>query len=328
MRKPHLPENPVPSAGVRCSGASAGATTGTRCGLDSPGHPGSLDAFDWHVTRDPALAALAEFTSHRFVKFGRYQGAMWTTTPHGWHARFSAAMNLRLLDPREVIDAVLHAHRTRGLPLASVEGFMRQVLGWREFIRGMSWMDMPGMAQASHIDHLPLPAWYWTGQTDMACMRDTVGQTLALGYAHHIQRLMGTGNFALVAGIDPGTVCDWYLAAYVDAVDWAERPNTAGMALYANGGRFASKPCAASGAYIRRMSKYCGEYRYRSDRRGGEGACPLTVLFSAFLDRHETEFTANPRTALMARNLARLDAEDRGVARRRASRRAARLDSL
>jgi deoxyribodipyrimidine photolyase-related protein len=195
----------------------------------------------------------------------------------------SSSLNLKLLDPREVIDAAEVAYRAHRLPLASVVGFVRQVMGWREFVRGVYWLDMPDLANANYFEHhRPLPSWYWTGATHMKCMRQVIGQTLRYGYAHHIQRLMVTGNFALLAEIEPRQVCDWYLAAYVDAVEWVELPNTAGMALHAAGPRFTSKPYAASGAYIRRMSNYCEGCRYAPDTGFGAKACPLTVLYWKF----------------------------------------------
>ncbi len=285
-----------------------------------PEHPGSLEEFRWPVTRADALQALADFVEHRLPTFGLYQDAMWTGMPFGWHSLLSAALNLKLLNPREVIAAALAAWRDGHAPLAGVEGFVRQILGWREFIRGVYWLDMPGMLNANHFDHQrPLPAWYWTGDTEMNCLRVTIGQTLRHGYAHHIQRLMVTGNFALLAGIAPRAVHEWYLAVYVDAVEWAELPNTAGMALYANGGRFTSKPYIASGAYIKRMSNYCADCRYDPQLKTGSRACPYTTLYWNFLDRHEAEFAGNPRTALMAGNIRRLTAADRSAIRKAAS---------
>lgn len=281
-----------------------------------PQHPGSLQTFGWPVTRADALQALQDFIQHRLPTFGLYQDAMWTGMPFGWHSLLSAALNLKLLDPREVIAAAVAAWRDGHAPLAGVEGFVRQILGWREFIRGVYWLDMPGMLEANHFDHRrPLPSWYWTGDTDMNCLRESITQTLQHGYAHHIQRLMVTGNFALLAGIAPRAVHEWYLAVYVDAVEWAELPNTTGMALYANGGRFTSKPYIASGAYIRRMSNYCDNCRYDPKIRTGPRACPYTTLYWNFLDLHEAAFTRNPRTALMARNITRLTATERSAIR-------------
>jgi len=281
-----------------------------------PQHPGSLADFGWPVTRADALSALADFVACRLPRFGMHQDAMWAGMPFGWHSLLSAALNLKLLDPREVIAAAVTAWRDGHAPLPAVEGFVRQILGWREFIRGAYWLEMPGLLEANHFGHQrPLPAWYWTGDTGMNCMRETIGQTLRHGYAHHIQRLMVTGNFALLAGIAPRAVHEWYLAVYVDAVEWAELPNTAGMALYANGGRFTSKPYVASGAYISRMSNYCAGCRYDPKIRTGAGACPFTALYWNFLDRHEAVFARNPRTALMARNVARLTAAERTAIR-------------
>ncbi len=292
-------------------------------------HPGSTADFDWPVTREQALAALADFVDHRLELFGHHQDAMWTGQPWLWHARLSAAMNLKLLSPREVVAAAVSAWRERGLPLQSVEGFVRQVIGWREFIRGMYWLDMPRMRDANHYGHArALPRWYWTGDTGMNCMRAAIGQTLRHGYAHHIQRLMVTGQFALLAEIAPQQVEDWYLAVYVDAVEWVELPNVAGMALYADGGRFTSKPYVASGAYIQRMSNYCDGCRYTPSARSGEAACPVTVLYWHFLDRHQAEFAANPRTALMAKNLQKLAPAERTAIGERARQMLDGLDDL
>jgi len=294
-----------------------------------PDHPGSLASFAWPVTRAHALQALDGFIEERLQHFGRHQDAMWTGTPFGWHSALSAALNLKLLDPREVLAAAERAWLRDRRPIASVEGFVRQILGWREFVRGMYWLDMPGLAAANHFGHeRPLPKWYWTGSTDMNCMRHVIGQTLEHGYAHHIQRLMVTGVFGLLAGVLPKAVCDWYLAVYVDAVEWVELPNTAGMALYANGGRFTSKPYVASGAYIKRMSNYCNGCRYKPEVREGPDACPFTVLYWDFLARHERELASNQRTALMVRNLDRLGAAERNAVRRKADRILIGLDAL
>ncbi|MBC7502344.1 MAG: cryptochrome/photolyase family protein, partial [Herminiimonas sp.] len=289
-------------------------------------HPGSLDNFIWPVTRAEALHALAQFIDTRLVHFGTYQDAMWTDAPFGWHALLSTSMNLHLLDPREVIAAAEQAYRTERVPLASAEGFIRQILGWREFVRGMYWLDMPRMRDANHYGHRrPLPRWYWTGSCGMNCMKDSIGQTLQFGYAHHIQRLMVTGNFALLAELAPQEVCDWYLAIYVDAVEWVELPNTAGMALHAMGNRFTSKPYISSGAYIKRQSNYCEGCRYDPATRIGPSACPFTTLYWNFIDKHEKVLTNNPRTALMAKNITRLSEVERAAIRLRA---AEMLDSL
>jgi len=274
-------------------------------------HPGSLECFNWPVKRAEALQVLEHFVAYRLQNFGTFQDAMWRDTPFGWHSLLSSSLNLKLLHPREVIDAVLAAWKKYGLNLATVEGFVRQILGWREFVRGMYYLDMPGMAQDNFYHHQrSLPNWYWTGETKMACMKDTIGQTLKYGYAHHIQRLMVTGNFALLAELLPAEVCAWYLAVYVDAIEWVELPNTAGMALFANGGRFTSKPYIASGAYIKRMSNYCDSCAYKPEVRFGEDACPVTTLYWHFLIRHRAQFEGNPRTRLMTANLNKISQED------------------
>jgi len=292
-------------------------------------HPGSLRNFGWPVTRAQALAALERFVAARLENFGRYQDAMWTDTPFGWHALLSSSLNLKLISPREVIASVEQAYRDFHLPLAAVEGFIRQVLGWREFVRGAYGQFMPQLAEANFFGHARrLPRWYWTGDTRMNCMRDVIGQTLQYGYAHHIQRLMVTGQFALLAEIDPRDVADWYLAVYVDAVEWVELPNTAGMALYADGGRFTSKPYVASGSYIKRQSNYCAGCAYRPDVRTGPRACPVSTLYWHFLVRHERWLAAGPRTRLMARNVARLDAPARTAIAARAAEMLDNADSL
>ncbi len=293
------------------------------------GHPGELQRFNWPVTRAQALEALADFVEHRLPHFGVHQDAMWTNLDFGWHALLSSSLNLKLLNPLEVIHAAEQAWRERGLDLASVEGFIRQVLGWREFMRGVYFLDMPALKSDNHFGHQqPLPAWYWTGDTRMNCMRQCISQTLANGYSHHIQRLMVTGMFGITAEIQPQALCDWYLAVYVDAVEWVELPNTAGMALFANGGRFTSKPYVASGAYVKRMSNYCSGCSYEPGTRTGPRACPMTTLYWNFLDRHEPALAANPRTALMVKNLQRMSAEERRAVQARAAQMLAALDDL
>ncbi len=293
------------------------------------GHPGSLAQFRWPVTRAQALQALQVFIETRLIQFGKYQDAMWTDTPTGWHSLLSAALNLHLLDPREVIAAAEQACASGRVPLADAEGFIRQILGWREFIRGVYWFDMPAMREANHYAHQrALPGWFWTGDTGMACLRDALRQTLDYGYAHHIQRLMVIGNFATLAQLSPQQVEDWYLAIYVDAIEWVELPNTAGMALHACGPRFTSKPYIASGAYIRRQSNYCGGCRYDPAARSGATACPFTTLYWQFIDRHQRTLAASPRTALMAKNLEKLSDDERAAIRRRAAEMLEDLEAL
>jgi deoxyribodipyrimidine photolyase-related protein len=282
-------------------------------------HPGRLDRFDWPVTADDARAALDDFVAHRLPLFGRYQDALWAGEPWLYHSRLSAAMNLKLLPPRAVCEAAETAWREGRAPIEAVEGFVRQVLGWREYVRGLYWLLMPEYAERNALDaHEPLPAFYWTADTDAACLRDALAQTLEYGYAHHIQRLMITGLYALLLGVEPKRVHEWYLAVYVDAVEWVELPNTIGMSQYADGGVMASKPYVASGKYVDRMSNHCDGCRYRPGEALGERACPFTTLYWDFLDRHERRFAAHPRMALQVKNLARLLAADRAAIRERA----------
>jgi deoxyribodipyrimidine photolyase-related protein len=229
-------------------------------------------------------------------------------------------LNLKLLDPREVCQAAETAYRDGRAPLAAVEGFIRQIIGWREYVRGIYWRYMPGYASGNALDaHGELPDFYWSGQTDMNCLRETIGQTLRYGYAHHIQRLMVTGLFALLAGVDPARVHEWYLAVYVDAVEWVELPNTIGMSQFADGGLMASKPYAATGKYIQRMSNYCDGCRFDPAKSTGEDACPFTTLYWDFLMRNEPKLRQVPRMELQLRNLVRLDASTRQAIQERAA---------
>lgn len=285
-----------------------------------PDHPGQLDDFAWPVNRAQALQALQRFVAERLPLFGRYQDAIWPGEPWLYHAHLAAAMNLKLLNPREVVDAAVAAWRDGRAPLASVEGFVRQILGWREYVRGIYWTRMPGYAELNELQATEdLPDWYWTGRTDMACLRDAITQTLQHGYAHHIQRLMVTGLYALLLGVQPAQVHAWYLAVYVDAVEWVELPNTLGMSQYADGGLMASKPYAATGKYLQRMSPCCKGCRYDPAERTGEAACPFTTLYWDFLMRHERRLAANQRMALQVKNLARLDEAERQAVRERAT---------
>jgi deoxyribodipyrimidine photolyase-related protein len=280
------------------------------------GHPGGLDHFAWPLTRAQALQALDAFLRERLPLFGPYQDAIWPGEPWLYHAQLSAALNLKLLTPQEVVAAAEAEVRAGRVPLASGEGFIRQILGWREYVRGVYWTRMPAYAEANALDaREPLPAWYWTGDTDMACLRDAITQTLTHGYAHHIQRLMVTRLFALLYGVEPAQLHGWYLSVYVDAVEWVELPNTLGMSQYADGGLMASKPYIASGKYIDRQSPLCGGCRYRPAERLGERACPFTTLYWDFLLRHRARFASHPRLALQVRAVERLDAAERGAIR-------------
>ncbi len=288
--------------------------------------PGDLTRFDWALTPAQARVALEDFIALRLPHFGRYQDAMWTDQPWLYHALLSAAMNLKLLSPRRVVSAAVQAWREGRAPIEAVEGFVRQVIGWREFVRGVYWLRMPGFAADNVLQaQQPLPAFYWDGRTHMACLRQALGQTLQLGYAHHIQRLMVTGSFALMLGVEPAQVHAWYLAVYVDAVEWVELPNTLGMSQFADGGVMVSKPYAASGRYIQRMSNYCVGCRYDPGEAVGETACPFTTLYWDFLLRHEARFARHPRAALQWRSLERLDDTRRAAITARAQQLRARL---
>ncbi len=281
-------------------------------------HPGTLGSFAWPVTREQALQSLQMFIEQRLLHFGRYEDAMWPGEPWLYHSHLSAALNLKLLSAREVVQAAEAAYHVGKAPLESAEGFIRQILGWREYVRGIYWTQMPGYAELNALEaSQDLPAWYWTGDTDMACLRDAITQTLAHGYAHHIQRLMVTGLFTLLLGVRPQQVHAWYLSVYVDAVEWVELPNTLGMSQYGDGGLMASKPYVATGKYIQRMGGGCAGCRYDPAQRTGERACPYTTLYWDFLMRHEKRLAKNPRMALQVKNVARLsDAEREAVVQR------------
>ncbi len=288
-----------------------------------PDHPGSLQAFDWPVTRAQAQQALANFIEQRLPCFGRWQDAMWAGLPHSqsalYHARLSAALNLKLLNPREVCQAACEALAAGTAPIESVEGFVRQILGWREYVRGLYWQRMPAHVEDNALAaEAPLPDFYWTGKTDMNCLRASLDDTLRTGFAHHIQRLMVTGLYALLLGVQPRQVHHWYLAIYVDAVEWVELPNVMGMSQWADGGIMASKPYIASGKYIQRMSNYCDNCRFRPDHTTGPRACPFTVLYWDFLARHRERFANHPRLKLQVRNLDRRDPQELQTIRRHA----------
>lgn len=276
-----------------------------------PKHPGKLEHFDWPVTPKQARQALDEFIERRLPKFGEFQDAMWTEEPYLFHSRISAALNLKLLNPLDVIEEAVAAYRGGHAPLNSVEGFVRQILGWREYVRGIYWLYMPEYLQRNSLNATAaLPEFYWTGETEMNCLHHAISQTLDFGYAHHIQRLMVTGLFALLLGVKPQDVHEWYLAVYVDAVEWVELPNSLGMSQFADGGVMASKPYIASGKYIQRMSNYCSGCRFDPTKSTGENACPFTTLYWDFLIRHKKKLAKNNRMVMQVRNLERKDANE------------------
>ena len=276
------------------------------------GHPGSLQTLGWPVDRERALQVLQGFIAKRLPLFGKYEDAMWAGEAWLYHSHLSCALNLKLLSAREVVQAAEEAYRAGHAPIESVEGFIRQVLGWREYVRGIYWTQMPQYLAHNALDaQAELPAWFWTGNTEMACLKDAITQTLEHGYAHHIQRLMVTGLYCLLLGVKPQAVHEWYLSVYVDAVEWVELPNTVGMSQFGDGGLMASKPYVASGKYIQRMSNHCKGCRYDPAESTGDKACPYTTLYWDFLMRHETLLKANPRMVMQLKNLARLDDDTR-----------------
>lgn len=273
-----------------------------------PDLPGRDDDFGWPIAPEAALTALDDFIAHRLPRFGDHQDAMVQGAPWMFHALLAPAMNLKLLDPRVVVARALDAWRAGAAPLNAVEGFVRQVIGWREFVRGVYWLEGPDYGDRNGLDaHGRLPELYWTGETEMNCLRRCVGEVLDHAFGHHIQRLMVTGNFALLAGVTPRAVADWYLGMYADGVDWVTAPNVVGMALHADGGVVGTKPYASTGAYVHRMSDYCRGCRFDPRQRTGPRACPFTTLYWDFLDRHRERFARNPRMALAVRNLDRID---------------------
>jgi deoxyribodipyrimidine photolyase-related protein len=281
-----------------------------------PDHLGSVEGFAFPVTARDARRALDDFIATRLPAFGDWQDAMKTGAPVLFHALISPALNLGLLDPRAVCDAAEAAWKAGNAPLNAVEGFIRQILGWREYVRGLYWLHMPDFARKNALDATrKLPGFYWTGETRMNCLRQTVRDTIANAYAHHIQRLMITGNFALLAGIDPDEVDDWYMVVYADAYEWVEMPNTRGMALFADGGIVGSKPYAASGAYINRMSDYCKSCSYDVKDAVGPNACPFNFLYWDFFARHEKTLGGNIRLAMPLRTLQRMDPAKRAAIR-------------
>jgi deoxyribodipyrimidine photolyase-related protein len=271
-------------------------------------HFGSLDGFAWPVTARDARAALDAFVRDRLPLFGDYQDAMAEGEPTLFHSLLSTSLNAGLLLPREACDAAEAAWREGRAPLNAVEGFIRQILGWREYVRGIYWLKMPAYRELNALGATrPLPAFYWGAPTSMACVQAAVRETRDMAYAHHIQRLMVTGNFALLAGIAPEAINAWYMAVYADAYEWVELPNTHGMAIHADGGLMASKPYAASGAYIHRMSDHCGTCAHDVTDAVGERACPFNFLYWDFIARHAERFARNPRMAMPLRTLAKMD---------------------
>ena len=292
-----------------------------------PDNIGDVTNFALPVTRADAIVMLEDFITNRLPQFGDWQDAMKAGDPHLFHSLISTSLNLGLLNPLEICRQAETAYRQGHAPLNAVEGFIRQILGWREYIRGIYWLRMPEYRRLNALSATrSLPWFYWNADTDMRCMAEAVGTTIENAYAHHIQRLMITGNFALLAALDPDAVDEWYLAVYADAYEWVEMPNTRGMALFADGGVVGSKPYAASGAYINKMSDYCGKCAYDVKDATGPKACPFNALYWDFIARHADRFAGNNRMAMPLMGLKRMAPTRLSAIRTRAAQLLDRLD--
>ena len=279
-------------------------------------HFGTSDSFSLAVTREQALIVLECFTDERLPNFGTYQDAMISDEPFMYHAHIGAYLNIGLLTPLEVVRRVEHAYHSGHAPLNAAEGFIRQILGWREYIRGIYWHLMPDYASMNALNATrPLPSFFWDAKTDMKCLSQSIGQTITHAYAHHIQRLMIIGNFSLLAGLAPAEVNEWFLIVYNDAFEWVEMPNVSGMVLFADDGVVASKPYAAGGNYIDKMSDYCKGCHYKVKEKTGDAACPFNYLYWDFLLRHEEKLRGNPRLGMIYRTADKMSDEKRDAIR-------------
>jgi len=267
-------------------------------------HPGTMDDFCLPVTRRQSLQMLRDFVERSLPLFGKYEDAMWTDEPFLYHSRLSAPLNIKLLDPRDCVSKAVDAWVSGDAPINSVEGFVRQILGWREFIRGVYWLHMPDYIDKNHMRHQgDVPSFFWDGNTDMNCVRQSMQHVLRYGYSHHIHRLMVLGNLALLMGVHPKKFHEWHMAMYVDAVDWVSLPNTLGMSQHGDGGIVGTKPYVSTGNYINKMSNFCRDCKYNHKSAAGEDACPFSALYWDFLDRHYEQFSKNGRMALQMKNV-------------------------
>ncbi|MFO1369107.1 MAG: cryptochrome/photolyase family protein [Marinagarivorans sp.] len=297
-------------------------------GVKTLGEP-QAEAFPWPIRRSQAKAWLAHFCQQSLPQFGEFQDAMSTASGTLFHAGISFALNIKLLHPMEVLQAALQEFNLGRVSLPTIEGFVRQILGWREYVRAIYWARMPGYAQLNYLQHFrPLPRWFWDGKTHMRCVQQAIGQSLNTAYAHHIQRLMVTGNFALLAGCDPAEVDAWYLGIYIDAFEWVEMPNTRGMSQYADGGILGSKPYVSSASYINKMSDYCQDCVYNAKRRHGEGACPFNSLYWHFYARHKAQLSKNPRIGMAYVQWQKMPAEEQQLVLAQAQQYLDTLDNL
>ena len=275
-------------------------------GVKSFGEPNAA-AIAWPLNRAEALQQLDAFITHALPYFGDFQDAMSSKAWRLFHSLLSFALNTKMLNPREVVSRAEEAARAGSAPMAAAEGFIRQILGWREYVRGFYWAHGPDYAEQNYFDHqLPVPSWFWTGDTKMRCMAAAIGQSLREAHAHHIQRLMVIGNFSLLAGINPEQLSHWYLGIYIDAFEWVELPNTVGMSQFADGGLLATKPYVSSAAYIDRMGDYCKGCHYDKKLREGERACPFNALYWDFHVRHKDKLANNPRIGMVYRQLEKM----------------------
>ena len=270
--------------------------------------------FEYPISKKQARIQLGYFCEHLLVHFGDYQDAMHTDKIYLFHSRISFAMNTKLISPKEVIETVLETYRNQEdrIDISQVEGFIRQILGWREYMRGMYWMLMPDYKKENYLKNKnKLPAFFWTGKTKMNCLKNSVKNSLDNGYAHNIQRLMVTGNFALLTVVHPDEIDAWYLGIYVDAVEWVQLPNTRGMSQFADGGKIATKPYVSSGSYIHKMSNYCMSCHYNKNKKFEDDACPFNSLYWNFLDEKRTQLSSNFRMKMMYSLLNKMSLEDR-----------------
>lgn len=270
--------------------------------------------FEYPISRKQALLQLNYFCEHLLIHFGDYQDAMHTDNYYLFHSKLSFAMNTKMISPKEIIEKVLETyhHKKQEIHISQVEGFIRQILGWREYMRGMYWMLMPNYKNENYLENTnKLPAFFWTGNTKMNCLKNAINNSLENGYAHHIQRLMITGNFALLTQINPDEIDAWYLGIYVDAIEWVQLPNTRGMSQFADGGKIATKPYVSSGSYIGKMSNYCDSCAYKKTKKFGNDACPFNTLYWNFLDEKKEKLSKLFRMKMMYSLLHKMTPEDR-----------------
>ncbi len=284
---------------------------------------GSIDAenFNWPTSRKESLQLIDYFCDHLLAHFGTYQDSLFSEHKFLFHSRLSFAMNSKMISPKEVVDVVIsyYYQNQETIELAQVEGFVRQIIGWREYVRGIYWKEMPDYAQMNALENYnPLPEFFWTGKTKMKCMQHSISQSLSEAYAHHIQRLMVIGNFSLLAQLHPDKVDAWYLGVYIDAIEWVEMPNTRGMSQYADGGIVATKPYVSSGSYINKMSNYCGSCHYKVKEKLGEKACPFNSLYWHFLDEKKQHFVNNQRMSMMLALLRKMKPEELAATKEKA----------